>query len=128
MANDYSKLDHLILICGHYEGIDERVKQLLDEEVSIGDYILTGGEIPTMVLVDSLVRLIPGVLEKSDATKNESFSNIQLLEYPQYTRPENFQGQKVPKILLSGDPKKINEWREKEALKITKKNRPDLLK
>ncbi|OQA93059.1 MAG: tRNA (guanine-N(1)-)-methyltransferase [Microgenomates group bacterium ADurb.Bin219] len=128
MANDYSKLDHLILICGHYEGIDERVKQLLDEEVSIGDYILTGGEIPTMVLVDSLVRLIPGVLEKSDATKNESFSNIQLLEYPQYTRPENFQGQKVPKILLSGDPKKINKWREKEALKITKKNRPDLLK
>jgi len=140
MARKYSKLEHLILICGHYEGVDERVKNFIDEEVSIGNYILTGGEIPAMVLVDSIVRLIPGVLEKPEATKNESFSNLasqgnalrswqaRTLEYPQYTRPENFQGMKVPKILLSGDHKKIAEWRAKQALIITKKLRPDLLK
>ena len=134
MARKYSKLEHLILICGHYEGVDERVKNFIDEEVSIGNYILTGGEIPAMVLVDSIVRLIPGVLEKPAATKIESFSNYHdtvhgsyLLEYPQFTRPENFRGLKVPKILLSGDHKKIVEWRQKEALKITKKLRPDLL-
>jgi len=140
MAQDYSKLDYLILICGHYEGVDERVSQLVDEEISIGDFVLTGGEIPAMAVVDSIVRLIPGVLEKPDATKNESFSNLasqgealrsyqaQILEYPQYTKPENFKGQKVPKILLSGDHQKIEEWRVEQALRITKKNRPDLLK
>jgi len=135
MARKYSKLEHLILICGHYEGVDERVKNFIDEEVSIGNYILTGGEIPAMVLVDSIVRLIPGVLEKPAATKIESFSNYHdtvhgnylLLECPQYTKPESFRGLKVPKILLSGDHKKISEWRQKEALKITKKSRPDLL-
>jgi len=135
MAQEYSKLEQLILICGHYEGVDERVKNFIDEEVSIGNYILTGGEIPAMVLVDSIVRLIPGVLEKPAATKIESFSNYHdtvhgnylLLECPQYTKPESFRGLKVPKILLSGDHKKISEWRQKEALKITKKSRPDLL-
>lgn len=129
MARKYSKLDHLILICGHYEGVDERVKNFVDEEISIGDYVLTGGEIPALVIVDSIVRLIPGVIEKPEAVKNESFSNFKfLLEYPQYTRPENFQGLKVPKILLSGDHKKIEKWRAEQALKITKKLRPDLLK
>jgi len=136
MAKKYSKLDHLILICGHYEGVDERVKKFVDEEISIGDYILTGGEIPAMAIVDSLVRLIPGVIEKPEAVRNESFSNFKfqisnfksLLEYPQYTRPENFQGLKVPKILLSGDQKKIEKWRAEQALKTTKKLRPDLLK
>ena len=134
MAKEYSKLEHLILICGHYEGVDERVREFIDEEISIGDFVLTGGEIPAMVLVDSIVRLIPGVLEKPEATQFESFSPLTShlsppsLEYPQYTRPENFRGLKVPEILLSGDHKKISEWRQKKALEITKKNRPDLLK
>ena len=135
MAQDYSKLEHLILICGHYEGVDERVSQLVDEEISIGDFVMTGGEIPAMAIVDSVVRLIPGVLEKSEAVKLESFSNYTLdakryplLEYPQYTRPENFKGKKVPKILLSGNHAQIEKWRSEEALKITKKNKPDLFK
>ena len=131
-----TKYQHLILICGHYEGVDERVsKYLVDEEISIGDYVLTGGELPAMVMVDAIARLLPGVLTKNDATKNESFStNIldarryPLLEYPQYTRPENFNGWIVPKILLSGDHKKIKEWQIEEAAKITKKRRPELLK
>lgn len=127
MAKKYSKLDELTLICGHYEGIDERVRKFINEEVSIGDYILTGGEIPAMMLTDSVVRLIPGVLEKSAATRNESFSNSKLLEHPQYTRPENFRGQKVPKILLSGNHAEIEKWRRKQALKSTQKLRPDLL-
>jgi len=133
-AQQLSKLDHLIFICGHYEGFDERIRQLADEEISIGDYILTGGELPTMVVVDSLVRLIPGVLEKPEATKNESFSPCSLrsigyyLEHPQYTRPANFKGWKVPEILLSGDHKKIEAWRKKQSLKRTKKRRPDLIK
>lgn len=129
-ARSYSKLDQLILICGHYEGVDERVKNFIDEEISIGDYILTGGEIPAMVLVDSIVRLVPRVLKKPQATKNESFLKLKtgsLLEYPQYTRPENFKGLKVPKILLSGNHKEIEKWRQEEALKITKTVRPDLL-
>jgi len=136
-AQKLSKLDHLIFICGHYEGVDERVKEhLVDEEISIGDYILTGGELPTMVIVDSIVRLIPGVLEKSEATQFESFSdkyhatvrgNSTLLEYPQYTRPANFKGWKIPEILLSGDHQKIAKWREKKAFEVTKKKRPDLV-
>lgn len=137
MAQELSKLDHLILICGHYEGVDERVTEhLVDEEISIGDYVLTGGEIPAMVITDSIVRLIPGVLEKPTATANESFSNPQsvnplirnLLEYPQYTRPENYKDWKVPEILLSGDPKKIKIWQEEKAKEKTNKQRPDLLK
>ena len=126
-ALELSKLNRLILICGHYEGVDERVREyLVDEEISIGDYILTGGELPTMVVVDTIVRLIPGVLKKPDAIKSESFSP--LLEYPQYTRPANFKNWKVPQILLSGNHKKIAKWREKKSLERTKKRRPDLLK
>lgn len=143
MCQKYSKLDHLILICGHYEGVDERVREFIEEEISIGDFVLTGGELPAMVLVDSIVRLIPGVLEKPEATENESFSsnhqspitnykplttNHQLLEYPHYTHPENFRGLKVPPILLSGNHAEIAKWRGEKALEITKKNRPDLLK
>lgn len=126
-AQKLSGLDHLILIAGHYEGVDQRIKEhLVDEEISIGDYILTGGELPAMVVVDTVVRLIPGVLEKPEATQFESFSES-LLEYPQYTRPEDFKGWRVPKILLSGDHKKIEEWRAKKSLERTKKRRPDIL-
>lgn len=129
LAQKYSKLNHLILICGHYEGIDERVNNYVDEEISIGDYVLTGGEIPAMVLVDSIVRLIPGVLERSEATRFESFSQppTSILEYPQYTHPENFRGLSVPKVLLSGNHAEIEKWRKGKALEKTKENRPDLL-
>jgi tRNA (guanine37-N1)-methyltransferase len=126
-AQKLAKLRHLILICGHYEGVDERVREhLIDEEISIGDYILTGGELPAMVVVDTISRLIPGVIEKPEAIKNESFQTS-TLEYPQYTRPANFKGWQVPKILLSGDHQKIEKWRKKKALKRTKQRRPDLL-
>jgi len=126
-AKELSKVNHLIFICGHYEGVDERVREhFVDEEISIGDYVLTGGELPVMVIVDSIVRLIPSVLEKANATKEESFSSSSLLEYPQYTRPANFKGWKIPEILLSGNHQKIKEWRQKKALEKTKKNRPDL--
>jgi tRNA (guanine37-N1)-methyltransferase len=126
-AGKLLKNKHLILICGHYEGIDERVRErLVDEEVSIGDYVLTGGELPAMVLVDCLVRLIPGVLGDKNSLNFESFTG-NLLEYPQYTRPATYHGMKVPAILLSGDHKKIEEWRKKQAVKRTKKARPDLL-
>lgn len=134
-AKELSRLSHLILICGHYEGIDERVSQYLaDEEISIGDYILTGGEIPAMLITDAVVRLIPGVLDKKEATSSESFSNLglkpenlKLLEYPQYTQPADYRGWKVPDILLSGNHKMIEEWRKKMAMKKTKATRPDLL-
>jgi len=122
-----AKYKHLILICGHYEGIDERVRQyLVDEEISIGDYVLTGGELPAMVLVDCLARLIPGVLGDKNSLNFESFTG-NLLEYPQYTRPANYRRMKVPAILLSGNHKKIAEWRKNQAIKRTKKIRPDLL-
>ena len=122
-----SKEEHLILLCGHYEGIDQRViDEIVDEEISIGDYVLTGGEIPAMVLVDSVSRYIDGVL-KDESVKEESFSNG-LLEYPQYTRPEVFLDKKVPEVLLSGHHENIKKWREEQSLKITKINRPDLLK
>lgn len=111
-ARRLSKYDHLILICGHYEGVDARVDSLADETISIGNYILTGGEIPALVLIDSITRLLPDVLSP-EATANESFSNPSSLEAPQYTRPEEFHGLKVPEVLLSGNPKKIKEWREK---------------
>lgn len=126
-VKQFSGLKHLILICGHYEGVDERIrKHLVNEEISIGDYILTGGEIPAMVLTDAIVRLLPGVFEKKDAVEKESFSDQSLLEYPQYTRPQDFRGYKVPEILLSGDHKKIKEWRKKKSKQRTKKRRPDL--
>ncbi len=122
-----AKNQHLILLCGHYEGIDERVlTKIVDEEISIGDYVLTGGELPAMVLIDSISRYVPGVL-KEDSTKEESFSEG-LLEYPQYTRPEIFEGESVPEVLLSGHHQKINEWRKKQSLIRTKQKRPDLFK
>ena len=119
---------HLILICGRYEGIDERVREhIVDEEISIGDYVLTGGELPAMVLVDSVVRLIPGVLGDKNSLNFESFAG-NLLEYPQYTRPANFRGLRVPAVLLSGNHAKIKSWEKKQALERTKQKRPDLLK
>ena len=122
-----SKEDHLILLCGHYEGIDQRVlDEIVDEEISIGDYVLTGGEIPAMVLIDSVSRFVEGVLDE-ESIKEESFSN-NLLEYPQYTRPEIFLNQKVPEVLLSGHHENIRKWRRKESLKNTYKKRPELLK
>src|SRR4030042_6852209 len=132
---ELSKLDNLILIAGHYEGFDERIKDhLVDEEISIGDYVLTGGEIPAMVIVDSVVRLLQGVLEP-EATENESFSQSKndklsytLLDYPQYTRPENFKGWKVPEVLLSGNHKEIEKFRRDKALEKTKILRPDLVR
>lgn len=118
---------HLILVCGHYEGVDQRfIEDYVDKEISIGDYVLTGGELPAMVVIDAVVRLIPKVLEKEEATQNESFQDG-LLEYPQYTRPENFEGEKVPPVLLSGNHKEIEKWRREKSLEKTKKIRPDLL-
>lgn len=122
-----SKEEHLILLCGHYEGIDQRViDEIVDEEISIGDYVLTGGEIPAMVLIDSVSRYVEGVLTK-ESIKEESFSN-NLLEYPQYTRPEVFLDKKVPEVLLSGHHENIRKWREEQSLKNTYHKRPDLLK
>ncbi len=126
IAQDLSILDHLILICGHYEGVDERVVEYIDGKISIGDYILTGGELPAMVITDAVCRLIPGILGKDDSSKEESFSEG-LLEYPHYTRPEIFDEKKVPEILLSGNHSKINEWRKEQQINRTKKIRPDLL-
>ncbi|MBI3486399.1 tRNA (guanosine(37)-N1)-methyltransferase TrmD [Candidatus Daviesbacteria bacterium] len=127
-AKQLSKLKHLIIICGHYEGVDQRfIEKYVDEEISIGDFILTGGEIPAMVIVDSTTRLIKGVLEKAEAIKNESFED-NLLEYPHYTRPEKFENLKVPEILLSGNHQAIANWRKEKSLEKTKKLRPDLLK
>ncbi|MEK7610787.1 MAG: tRNA (guanosine(37)-N1)-methyltransferase TrmD [Patescibacteria group bacterium] len=135
-AKRLSKYKRLVLICGHYEGVDERVGQkLADEQLSIGDYVLTGGEIPAMVVTDAVTRLLPRVLSKSEATTNESFQPCTLhpkpytlLEAPQYTRPAKFLNKSVPKVLLCGNHEKIKAWRLKEALKKTRKLRPDLLK
>ena len=125
IAYDLSKEKHLILICGHYECFDERIRSICDMEISIGDYILTGGEIASMVIVDSITRLIPGVIEESSHI-NESFNN-NLLDYPTYTKPRSFRGMEVPEVLVSGDHKKIEEYRKEESLKRTKDRRPDLL-
>ena len=125
-VEELSKEKHLILLCGHYEGIDQRViDKIVDEEISIGDYVLTGGELPAMVLIDSVSRYVEGVLSES-STNEESFSQG-LLEYPQYTRPETFEGVKVPEILLSGHHENIKKWREEKSLENTKLKRPDLL-
>jgi len=126
LAQKLSQEKHLILICGHYEGFDERIRSLVDEEISIGDYVLTGGEIPAMVIVDGVVRLIPGVIE-AESLAEESF-NKNLLECPQYTRPEVYKKMPVPTVLLSGNHEKIKQWRRQESLKRTKQRRADLLK
>ena len=126
-AWELSRLTSLTLICGRYEGVDERVRlHYVDEEISIGDYVLTGGELPAMVLVETVSRLLPGVLGDPESVVEESFHD-DLLEYPQYTRPRDYEGYKVPEILVSGDPKKIHDWQKSEALKKTMQVRPDLL-
>ena len=125
-VEELSKQEHLILLCGHYEGIDQRIiDEIVDEEISIGDYVLTGGEIPAMVLIDSVCRYVDGVIS-NESIGEESFSNG-LLEYPQYTRPEIFNGKKVPNVLLSGNHQNINKWRRNESLKNTYLKRPELL-
>lgn len=127
MAEDLSKEKDLIFLCGHYEGIDERVLEMIvTDHVSIGDYVLTGGELPAMVMIDTISRLVDGVLHNDDSAKYESFAENRL-EYPQYTRPEEFMGRKVPEVLLSGNHARIAEWREEESLKRTRERRPDLL-
>ena len=119
---------HLIFVCGHYEGIDERIRDLVDMELSIGDYILTCGELPAMVIVDSIVRLLPGTLKKEEATKRESFHpGLPLLEYPQYTKPRIYKTKDVPAVLVSGNHRDIETWQKQESIKRTKKRRPDLL-
>jgi len=116
IAKDLSKLEHLIIICGHYEGVDERISNYIDDEIRIGDFVVTGGEIPAMLIADSVVRLIPSVL-KEGVVENESFSEEGILEHPHYTRPEIFDGKSVPEILLKGDHKKISEWKNSKKLK-----------
>lgn len=130
-AKEFAQIDHLILVCGHYEGIDERILKFVDETISIGDYVLTGGELPSMVLVDTVTRLLPGAITDS-ATDTETFSlktkeGNKLLEHPHYTRPQTYQGMDVPEVLLSGNHADIEQWREKQAREITAKKRPDLL-
>ncbi|MBE6718843.1 MAG: tRNA (guanosine(37)-N1)-methyltransferase TrmD [Ruminococcaceae bacterium] len=127
VAKEYLDCEQVIILCGHYEGVDRRIiEEIVDDEISIGDYVLTGGELPACIFVDCVSRMIDGVLSDSECFENESISNG-MLEYPQYTRPIDFMGRKVPEVLLSGNHKKINEWRYKAALELTKKNRPDLL-
>lgn len=126
IAYDLSREKHLIIICGHYEGFDERIMALADIQLSIGDYVLTGGEIPAMVLVDSITRLLPGVI-KEESHLEDSFNEEKLLDYPTYTKPQNFRGMEVPEVLISGDHKKIAEYRYQESLRRTREKRPDLL-
>ncbi len=127
-ALELSQLEEIILVCGRYEGVDERVPlHVVDEELSIGNFVLSGGEIAAMAVVESVARLVPGVIGDATCLEEESFSHG-LLEYPQYTRPRDYQGSKVPEVLVSGDPKKIREWQKEEALKKTARHRPDLLK
>lgn len=126
MAADFAKEDDLVFLCGHYEGVDERVlEEIVTDYVSIGDYVLTGGELPAMVMIDAISRLVPGVLNNDESAMTESFGNG-LLEYPQYSRPEEWMGKKVPAILLSGDHKKVDEWRLEQSLLRTKERRPEL--
>lgn len=126
LAREYAKLHELVIVCGHYEGIDQRfIDKYCDDEVSIGDFVLTGGELPALVMTDSITRLIPGVLEKAEATIDESFTE-KLLEYPHYTRPELFEDMEAPGVLLSGDHAKVKQWRAEKSLQKTKKIRPDL--
>jgi tRNA (guanine37-N1)-methyltransferase len=131
LAYKLSEEKHLIIICGHYEGFDERIASLADYEISIGDYVLTGGEIPAMAIVDSITRLLPGVINeeshREDSFKQDVMSNRYLLDYPTYTKPADFRGMKVPEVLLSGHHENIRKYREEESLKRTKERRPDLL-
>ncbi len=127
MVEQLAALDHLILVCGRYEGVDQRViETLVDEEISIGDYVLSGGEVPAMVLIEAVGRLLPGVLGKQESTEEETFSEG-LLEYPHYTRPRIFEGREVPEVLLSGDHAAIRRWRRRESLRRTLLRRPDML-
>lgn len=126
MANDFTKIEHLILICGHYEGFDERIRTLVDYEISIGDFILTGGEIPAMAIIDSVARLLEGVITK-ESLESESFSNG-LLDYPVYTKPSEYRGLKVPEVLLSGNHANIAKWRKEKQIEVTKLKRPDIMK
>lgn len=125
-AYDLSKEKHLIILCGHYEGFDERIKTLVDIEISIGDFVLTGGEVPAMAITDSIIRLIPGVISEN-SLKSESFTD-NLLDYPVYTKPRVYREMEVPEVLISGDHKKIEEYRKNERIRITKERRPDILK
>lgn len=125
IAYDLSKEKHLIILCGHYEGFDERIKSIIDMELSIGDYILTGGELPSMVVIDSIIRLVSGVIS-TESLECESFDD-NLLDYPNYTKPIDYRGMKVPDILLSGHHENINKYRHEERIRLTKENRPDLL-
>ena len=126
IVKNLSKFKHLIIVCGHYEGIDERIMNFIDAEISIGDYVLTGGEIPAMVLTDAVARMLPDVVQSSESVINDSFFNG-LLDYPHYTRPSVFKGLKVPKVLLSGNHKEIEKWRKEQSYERTKQRRPDLL-
>ena len=126
VAKEFKNYEHLILLCGHYEGFDERIKTIIDEEISIGDFVLTGGEVPAMAISDSIIRLLPGVIS-ADSLESESFEDS-LLDYPVYTKPQVYRGMKVPDVLVSGDHKKIDEYRNSERLRITREKRPDLLK
>jgi tRNA (guanine37-N1)-methyltransferase len=126
IGKNLSKKDHLIIVCGHYEGFDERIRSLVDMEVSIGDYVLTGGEIAAMAIVDSVSRLLPGVLSSNESFEEDSFYDG-MLEYPQFTRPQEFMGMKVPEVLVSGNHQEVAKWRKEEALRRTKERRPDLL-
>ena len=127
MAQELAKESNLILICGHYEGFDERIREYCDLEISVGDYVLTGGEIPAMIVTDSVARLLPGVLGDDTSSQDESHSEV-LLEYPQYTRPKEYEGEKVPKILMNGNHAEIDKWRREQVIARTKTRRPDLIK
>jgi tRNA (guanine37-N1)-methyltransferase len=128
MAEELSRSEHLVLVCGHYEGVDERVREhLVDDEISLGDYVLTGGELPAMVVADAVARLVPRVLGAEESAQEESFTTG-LLEYPHYTRPPDFHGWKVPEILLSGHHAAVARWRREQSLLRTLRRRPDLLK
>ena len=127
MAREFAKEENLVFLCGHYEGIDERaLEEVATDFVSIGDYVLTGGELPAMVMIDAISRLIPGVLNNKDSAEYESFAG-NLLEHPQYTRPEVYKGRKVPEVLLSGHHANIEKWKKEQSLLRTQKYRPDLL-
>jgi tRNA (guanine37-N1)-methyltransferase len=127
MAKTWALEDHVIMICGHYKGVDERIRlRYVDEEISVGDYVLTGGELPSLILIDAITRLIPGVIGDLESAEGDSFFEG-LLDHPNYTRPEEFEGMKVPEILLSGHHEHIRKWRRKEALRRTYEKRPELL-